>query len=166
MPVLQLDKPKVFKGIKEAPILLLLLVLFSAIALNWIYINFFIGAFSIPGNNTSGVVDSLTILSLLKLAFIGLGIIFWIGRFRPWHLGMGWKNFKTGVLATFFLWAMLQLAQVAYGMLTSSDLAYMNHWQNFRGIQMIAAFAFYAIGKAIFDELTYRGLLLPELHLK
>ncbi len=167
MPLLQLDRPKkVFRGIKEAPLLLLLLVLFSDITFNWLYVNFLKEAFSIPGIYTSGVVDSLAILSLMKLAFVGLGVIFWIGRFRPWHLGMGWKDFKTGLLATFFLWSMLQLVQVSYGMLSSTNLGYLNHWQNLGGIQMLSSFVFYAIGKAFFDELVYRGLLLPQLHLK
>lgn len=146
--------------------LLLLLVLFSDIAFNWLYINFFRDAFSVPGLYTAGVVDSLAVLSLLKISFVVFGVVFWIGRFRGHHLGLGWKKFQTGLIAVLLLWAMLQLAEVAYGMLTSTNLGYMNTWQNTGVASILGGFALYAIGKAFFDELTYRGLLLPQIHLK
>ncbi len=146
--------------------LLLLLVLLSDIAFNWLYINFLRGAFSIPESYTSGVVDSLGILSLLKIAFVCMGVIFWTGRFRSRHLGLEWSKFKTGILTTLFLWAMLQFAQAAYGLLFSSELGFQGTWQRTGSIQIIGGFFLYAIGKAFFDELTYRGLLLPQLHLK
>lgn len=166
MPVLELEKPRVFRDVKEAPMILLLLVLFSDITFNWLYINFFRGAFSLPGIYTEGIVDSLFVLSLIKVAFVGFGVMFWIGQFRGRHLGLGWKKFKTGVLATFFIWAMLQLIIVAYDMITASELGYFSNWQGTGSINIIGGFILYAIGKAFFDELTYRGLLLPQLHLK
>ena len=166
MPVLELEKPKVFRDVKEAPMLLLLLVLLSDIAFNWLYVNFLRDAFSIPGMYTDGVVDSLLVLSLLKLAFVVLGVVFWIGGFRGRHLGMEWRKYKTGILATFFLWATLQFSQVAYGMVTSSELGYLSNWQSTGSAHIIGGFILYTIGKAFFDELTYRGLLLPQIHLK
>lgn len=146
--------------------ILLLLVLFSDITFNWLYINFFRGAFSLPGIYTEGIVDSLFVLSLIKVAFVGFGVMFWIGQFRGRHLGLGWGKFKTGVLATFFIWAMLQLIIVAYDMITASELGYFSNWQGTGSINIIGGFILYAVGKAFFDELTYRGLLLPQLHLK
>lgn len=166
MPVLELEKPRVFRNVKEAPMILLLLVLFSDIAFNWLYINFLRGAFSLPGVYTDGVIDSLFVLSLIKGAFVGFGVIFWIGQFRSRHLGLGWEKFKVGMLATCFLWAMLQLIIVAYDMITASEISYFSNWQGTGSINILGGFVLYAIGKAFFDELTYRGLLLPQLHLK
>ncbi|MEM8486965.1 MAG: CPBP family glutamic-type intramembrane protease [Bacteroidota bacterium] len=166
MPLLTLEKPKVFRDVKEAPMLLLLLVLLSDITFNWLYINFFRDAFAIPEVYTSGVVDSLFVLSIIKIAFVVLGVVFWIGRFRGRHLGLGWSKLKEGLIATFFIWAILQAVQVAYGMVVSTEVGYHIDWQQEGALKIIGAFILYAIGKAFFDELTYRGLLLPQLHLK
>ncbi len=147
--------------------LLLLLVILSDVAFNWLYVNFLKNAFSIPGVYTNGIVDSLFVLSFLKLAFIGLGVIVWIGRFRGRHLGLEWNRFKFGLLTTFFLWAALQIVEFSYGLLvSSSEVAYYSNWEQTGSVKILSGFLLYAIGKACFDELTYRGLLLPQLHLK
>ncbi len=166
MPVLELERPRVFRSVTEAPMLLLLLVLLSDITFNWLYINFFRDAFSVPAVYTNGIVDSLVILRLLKTAFVVFGVVFWIGGFRARHLGLGWKNFKKGLLVTFFLWAMLQIVQVTYGALTSSQLENWRVWDQTGSLKIVSGFVLYAIGKALFDEIIYRGLFLPQLHLK
>ena len=166
MSILQLERPKVFRDVKEAPILLLFLILFSDIAFNWLYVNVLKQAFSIPSIYTNGLISPLHVLSMLKIAFIVGGIIFWIARFRLYHLGMAWKNIKMGILTTFFLWSMLQITQIIYNYLTQGRIGFLNDSNQEHLLLVLGTFAIYIISKALFDEITYRGLLLPQFHLK
>ncbi len=166
MSILQLEKPKVFRDVKEAPILLLFLILFSDIAFNWLYVNVLQQAFSVPSYYTGGLISPLHVLSFLKTAFVVAGIIFWIARFRPFHLGMAWKNIKMGLLTTFFFWSMLQITQITYNYLSQGRIGFLNGWNQEHLILVLGTFVVYTLTKALFDEITYRGLLMPQFHLK
>lgn len=166
MSLLTLESPRVYTRIKEASFLLLLLVLFSDVTFNWLYVNFLKDAFSVPALYTEGILDSTFILNLVKTAFIVTGVIFWIGTFRMRHLGLKSNNFKAGLLSLFFLWALLQIVQVTYGLLTSSNVGTVTEWDQAGPIPIISGFLLFAIGKAFFDETVYRGFLMPQMHLK
>lgn len=166
MSLLELERPKVFKNVKEAPMLLLLLTLLADISFNWLYIHFFREAFAVPGVYTNELIQPLFVLSALKLAFIVVGIVFWIGRFKPFHLGISWKNLKFGLLTTFFMWAILQIAQIADSLLTQGQIDYFNTINSVSAALFLGNFLLFAAGKAFFDEVIYRGLLLPQFHLK
>ena len=166
MPLLQLERPRVFKDVKEAPMLLLLVILLADIAFNWLYINFYREAFSVPGIYTRNVVEPLFILSAFKLGFIVVGLAYWIGRFRHYHLGISKKNFYFALLTAFFLWSIMQLVQIIDGLVTQGRIGYLNTVDGVSTVLVIASFLLLAAGKAFFDEVTYRGILLPQLHLK
>ena len=166
MALLQLERRKVFKNVKEAPVVLLLIILIVDISFNWLYIHALSDAFAIPGLYTRGVIQPLFVLSVLKLCFIVGGLMVWIGRFRPFHIGLTWKNLKFGILTTFFLWALLQAVQVADSLYSLGSIGYLSSLDGLSWLLYAAHFLFFAVTKAFFDEAVYRGLLLPQLHLK
>ena len=166
MPTLTLARPKVFKDVKEAPALVLIFILASEIGLNWLYVNLLYGAFSIPATLTEGVVSPLIVLSMVKLFFIVFGVVFWIGQFNKWHLGLNITNFKTSILSTFFLWVFLQAALMLFSVFSNQENLFLSSQNIERFLLLLGSFFVFAITKALYDEIVYRSLILPQFHLK
>lgn len=166
MPLLELEKPRIFKGVKEAPVLLLLIILLADICFNWLYVHVYREAFSVPGLYTGNLIQPLFVLSALKLTFVAAGLAIWIGGFRRRHLGMSWKHLKVGLLTTAFLWAMIQLVQIVDSVVSRGRIGYISTPEGAAIPIVIGQFLLFAAGKALYDELIYRGLLMPQMHLK
>ena len=166
MPILAEDQPKVFRNVKEAPAIILILILTSEIGLNWLYVHFLYDAFKVPALHTSSLITPLVVLSFLKLMFIVLGVIFWIGNFKPDHLGASSKNMKVGILSTVFTWSLMQLAFISYSFIAKESITFFPVIDQHSILFHIGSFFLFAMTKALYDEAVYRGLFLPQLHLK
>ncbi len=146
--------------------LLLLIVLLADLLFNRLYLSFFHYPLDALGAYTNGRLEPLASLSILKLMFITVGIVVWIGRFRTRDLGLWVKNIPSGILAAVFLWAFLQLAMLIAGLLSTGFIRFADGWEGMTPLYTTAGIVVFALTKALFDEITYRGLLLPQLHTK
>ncbi len=161
-----LDGPRVFRNVKETPAVLLILILFSELGLNWLYLNVLYGALSVPVLYTRNLVQPLFLLSFLKGLFIVAGIVFWIGRFNAKELGIQAKNLKMGILSTFFLWALIQIALIGWSSLQDQGIVFLNS-EGLRDTLILAgSFLLFAVTKAFFDEVVYRALLISQVYFK
>ena len=157
---------QVLKGVKEAPALVIFLIFVSEIGLNWLYVNFLYEPFSVPASLTDGLVQPIFVLSFLKAAFIILGVVFWIGKFNNHDLGATFVKFRTGIITAFFLWALLQLVMIGVGALSSTSGALFTGLTEKNPLYYLGTFILFAFSKALYDEVIYRGLVLPQFHLK
>ena len=166
MPTLTAAHRAVFKGVKEAPALILFLIFVSEIGLNWLYVHFLFPAFSVPASLTYNLMQPLFVLSLLKVAFIILGVVFWIGKFTPHHIGATLSDFSAGMISAFFLWAVLQLGMVLISSLSPEGLTFLTGQSGVNPLFLLGTFVLFALSKALYDEIIYRALVLPQFLIK
>ena len=166
MSVTAVDQAKAHKSVKEAPSIVLFLIFVSEIGFNWLYVNFLYDAFSVPASHTSGFFQPLFVLSFLKSAFIILGIVFWIGKFGAKHLGITPGKFKFGLLSTLFFWSLIQLCFILLGSMTEQGVVFLSSISDVQPLFAVGTFMLFAFSKALYDEVIYRGLVLPQFLLK
>ena len=166
MHVTAVDQPPAFKNVKEAPSVVLFLIFVSEIGLNWLYVNFLYDAFAVPASHTDGLVQPLFVLSFLKCAFIILGIAFWIGKFNVKHLGITGTHLKIGLLSTFFFWSLIQISLIILSSMSDQGIVFLSDFFESQPLYIVGTFLLFATSKALYDEIIYRGLILPQFHLK
>jgi membrane protease YdiL (CAAX protease family) len=159
-------RTRLFRDVREAPMLLLLVVLLVDLLLNRLYILLLHYPLDTLQDVTGGLIGPLVSLSFIKIAFIAIGLILWIGHFKPSELGLWILNVPTGLLATVFLWAFLQLSMMIAGLLSEGFVRFSSAMEGLEPLRGIGLLALYAVTKALFDEIVYRGLLIPQLHSK
>ena len=166
MSISTVDRPQVFKNVKEAPSIVLFLIFVSEIGLNWLYVNFLYDAFSVPATHTDGLVQPLFVLSFLKCAFIILGVAFWIGKFGTRHLGLTADKFKIGLISTFFFWSLLQIILILLSSVSQQGVVFQTISPGSQPLYIVGAFLLFTFSKALYDEVIYRSLVLPQFLIK
>jgi hypothetical protein len=151
---------------REAPMLLLLVVLALDVLFNRLYLSFFHFPLDALQDVTEGLVEPLLSLSFLKNIFILAGLVFWIGRFQPRELGLWSRNIPSSLFAALFLWALLQSAMLVTCFLSEGYIRFTDQWEGWAPLRAVLTLAVFALTKAFYDETIYRGLLLPQLHVK
>ena len=166
MSTLTAAQRAVLKRAKEAPAIVIFLIFVSEIGLNWLFVNFLYGAFSVPSTLTDGLIQPLFVLSLLKVAFIILGVVVWIGKFRSFQLGATLTDFKIGLISTFFFWSLLQLIFIAIGSISPGGITFLTGQTGTNPLLVLGTFVLFAFSKALYDEVIYRSLVLPQFLIK
>lgn len=159
-------RTRLFRDVREAPMLLLLIVLLVDLLLNRLYISFLHYPLDTLLDISGGLIGPLVSLSFIKIAFIAIGLILWIGHFKPRELGLWIRNVPAGLLAAVFLWALLQLTMMIAGFLSEGFIRFSSAMEGLEPLRGIALLVLFAVTKALFDEIVYRGLLIPQLHTK
>ncbi|MEZ4700164.1 MAG: CPBP family intramembrane glutamic endopeptidase [Rhodothermales bacterium] len=159
-------RTRLFRHVREAPMLLLLIVLLVDLFLNRLYLSFFHYPLDAIQDISSGMVGPLLSLSFIKIAFIVVGVVIWIGRFKPRELGLWVRNIPAGILTTVFLWAAMQASMMLAAFLSQGFVRFSDAMEGLNPLWSMATLVVFALSKAMFDEITYRGLLLPQLHTK
>lgn len=120
---------------------------------------------------TGGLVNDTLVANFLLLAIIVVGIMFVWGKLGPRDVGLRREHLGTGVLMTAVLWLFAQLGIVAWqaifggpvgpgGPLDPNPL-----WE--RGATVaIGTLIAQLLGNALYEEITFRGFLLPQIYLK
>jgi hypothetical protein len=103
------------------------------------------------------------ILHLLAFALVICVVVVGLGRQRFHDLGLRPALFWPGVMVAVAVWCVAQIVIVAIVLVTSGGLAVHSAWRE-KGGTLLVTFAGNLIGTAVFEEVTYRGFLLPELY--
>ncbi len=159
-------RTRLFRDVREAPMLLLLIVLLVDLLLNRLYLSVLHYPLDTLQDISGGLIGPLISLSFVKIAFIAVGLILWIGHFKPRELGLWTRNIPAGLLATVFLWAFLQMAMMIAGFLSEGFVRFSGAMDGLEPLRGAGLLALFAVTKALFDETVYRGLLIPQLHTK
>ena len=149
MSISTVDRPQVFKNVKEAPSIVLFLIFVSEIGLNWLYVNFFYDAFSVPASHTDGLIQPLFVLSFLKCAFIILGVAFWIGKFGAKHLCMTGEKLKIGLISTFFFWSVLQIILILVSSVTERGIVFHSISSGPQPLFIVGTFLIFCLFKSL-----------------
>jgi membrane protease YdiL (CAAX protease family) len=120
---------------------------------------------------TGGLINDTLVANFFLLAIIVGGIMFAWGKLGPRDVGLRRENLGTGVLMTAVLWLVAQVGIVAWQAIFGGpvgpggpfDLNPL--WQHGATV-VIGLLVAQLLGNALYEEITFRGFLLPQLYLK
>jgi uncharacterized protein len=92
---------------------------------------------------------------------IVIGIFFLLGRLRPIDVGLERNKLLSAALFAFVLWGLGQLAVILFGLIIGEAVVLQP-----RGAFILYAFLGQVLGNALYEEIAFRGFLLPQLYLK
>lgn len=108
-------------------------------------------------------LDTLT-ANLISLALLVLGLLFVLGRLRPGDVGLRARNIGTGLAFTVVYFGLLQLALLAFARLGGFEA--LNLWTRVGALTAAYLLLAQLVGNALYEEIAFRGFLLPQLFLK
>src|SRR5690606_18076529 len=93
-----------------------------------------------------------------------MGLLFLVGRLRPADVGLRARDIGAGLIFTALYFGLLQLLLLSYASLSGAQVV--NLWA--RAGAVTAAYLLLAqlLGNALYEEVAFRGFLLPQLFLK
>lgn len=108
------------------------------------------------------LLDTLT-ANLLGLALLVVGLLFTVGKLKPRDVGLRATDLRSGLLFTAVFFVLLQLVLLVVAQVTRAEAV--GTWTRL-GLGT-AAYLLLAqlIGNALYEEIAFRGFLLPQLFL-
>ena len=102
--------------------------------------------------------------NLLALLLLVTGLLFLVGQLKPSDVGLRAKDLLGGLLFTALYFALLQAALVGYANVTG--LQVVNQWARLGAATATYLLVAQFIGNALYEEVAFRGFLLPQLFIK
>lgn len=114
---------------------------------------------------TNGLINETLIANLAIVIIEVVIVVMWLGKLKLADIGLIWSRLRTGLVFTFALWALVEIAEIAIGLIKTGTVKLNPDWNQYT-LTLIGAFIAQALGNALREEIGYRGFLLPQLHLK
>jgi hypothetical protein len=166
MALYTLTQPRLFRGIREVSLVLLIAAPALDVLFTRIYLRFLQDPLNLLQNATRGILSPLLVLNALKLLFVVVGLIIWICRLRKKDLGLQKANLHPALLFVPSLWFAMQGILALMALSRPEGVRIMQDWYQLGPLPLIADFTAMLLGTALFTEITYRGFLLPQVYLK
>jgi membrane protease YdiL (CAAX protease family) len=123
------------------------------------------GLFDHPIAATHGLVDEALLCSAAALVVIAGGILFGIGRLKPRHVGLSAGKLPAALAVTLTLWLLMQLAILIIGLIHAGTITLHPDWAEYQATRVFGQLIGQLFGNALFEEIAYRGFLLPQIFL-
>jgi membrane protease YdiL (CAAX protease family) len=117
-------------------------------------------------SSTNGLVDATLLCSAVALLVIVGGIVFGIGKLRPGQVGLHAGRLPLGLGVTLALWLLAQFVGLSAGLIDAGSIAIHRNWPALGAAWIVGALIGQLFGNALFEEIAYRGFLLPQVYLK
>jgi membrane protease YdiL (CAAX protease family) len=156
----------VFTGIRQVRWTVLVLFVVMAAALTTAAVaSFRWGLLDWVVFGTRGLINETLAANLILLALLVGGVIFFIGRLRPSDLGLVKSGLAPAAGLVLLVWLAAQAAQALSLWSTGGEVALNPLWER-RGVSVVLGLLFaQLLGNALYEEIAYRGFLLPQIHL-
>lgn len=115
---------------------------------------------------TGGLIRPTLLYNMIPLFLIVVGIILWAGKLRLRDVGLMHSRLPLAFFMTSAVWMTTQLVLVIASLITTSPVAPHNSWQITGFLSVIGNFIAQLFGNALYEEVAFRGFLLPQLYLK
>lgn len=115
---------------------------------------------------TNGLVSAMLMCSAVALVGIGGGILLGVGRLGAHDVGLRAANVPIGLAVTLALWVLLQVSELLMGLIGRGGIAFHHDWATSGAPWVAGGLIGQLFGNALFEEIAYRGFLLPQLYLK
>lgn len=113
----------------------------------------------------SGWRENLFLFAVLLLVAVG-GVIFGIGGLRPADVGLRRDKLIQALIVTVTVWSIMQLFAAVEDVATTGTIVIDSSWTRSGVGRTLAWTAAMFLGAALFEEISYRGFLFPQLYLK
>ncbi len=154
-------------GTREVSIWVLALLYLVNLAGNSIATLVFASGMLAPIVRTTGGLINETLVFNLGLLAVGVGVVLMgMGRLAPAEFGLSPRTLPLALSATAAIWLVAQAILAISSLAIGGTLAPNPLWAR-AGISAILGFLIGQLfGNALFEEIAYRGVLLPQLRLK
>jgi membrane protease YdiL (CAAX protease family) len=120
---------------------------------------------------TGGLVNDTLVANFFLLVIIVVGIMFAWGKVGPRDVGLRREHLGTGLLMIAVLWLFAQLGivvwQAAFGGPVGAGGPFdINPLWERGATVVVGALIAQVLGNALYEEITFRGFLLPQIYLK
>lgn len=105
--------------------------------------------------------ENLNLFVLLLIVTVG-GVAFLMGRLRPAHVGLRGRKLIEGIAVTLLAWSAMQ----AWPFIASGTAEYSLTWSDPGVLATLRWTAVMFLATALWEEVAFRGFLLPQLYLK
>jgi len=141
--------------------LVLLLLFFAS---DRFYVRIFL-----PLQEATGGLINLTFLNycVLFIVIVG-GLLFGVAKLKPGDVGLRLPDLLPGIVVTAFAWITIQLVALVLNLAAFGHITFDRVWLVPLGTtSMLGAILFgQLLGNALFEEMTWRGFLLPQCYFK
>jgi membrane protease YdiL (CAAX protease family) len=153
------------RGARRGTLIIFIIAHFALTAV--VNLVFFAGnAFRPLASATGGLLTGSLIANLIFIAVLVGVIIVFGGRLRLSDLGLAPRRLPADLLAALGLWSAAQIIHLAAGWWTSGTVAINPEWMERGAGFMLGLLLMQIVGNALFEEIAYRGFLLPQLYLR
>ncbi len=105
--------------------------------------------------------ENLSLFASLLLVTVG-GVVFMMGRLRPADVGLRGSRLVEGLVVTLLIWCVMQ----AWPYIASGNAEYARAWTSSGLFPVLRWTAVMFLATALWEEIAFRGFLLPQLYLK
>lgn len=157
--------PEPIRRARRTTIIIFLFAHFTLTAV--VNLVFFAGnAFRPLASATGGLFTGSLLANLVFIAALVLVIILGVGRLRLYDIGLVRRNIMPGVVYTVGLWLVAQIVHLLAGLVTYGTVSLNAEWLTYGVGFMIGLLLTQIFGNALFEEIAYRGFLVPQLYLR
>lgn len=112
---------------------------------------------------THGLVNATLIANLIMILLIVYFLLHKGGRLSFKDLGLKKGRMTAAILATLGLWLILQLVNLIFGLIAEGKPMMDAAWGKYEFTVMLGLVISQLFGNCLFEEITYRGFLLPQV---
>ncbi len=157
--------PEPIRRARRTTIIIFLFAHFTLTAV--VNLVFFAGnAFRPLASATGGLFTGSLLANLVFIAALVLVIILGVGRLRLYDIGLVRRNIMPGLIYTVGLWLVAQIVHLLAGLATYGTVSLNAEWLTYGVGFMIGLLLTQIFGNALFEEIAYRGFLVPQLYLR
>jgi CAAX protease family protein len=159
-------QPFMFEHVRRTPFRAILLFIIvnaaAAAAINFVF--FPHRVFEPIETATHQIFNESLVVNLLMLIVLAGGVILRFGRLHPADVGLVGGRLKSGVLLTLLVWGTAQLVHLLFGLAETGKVRLDPSWTQNGVATIIGLLIAQIFGNALYEEIAFRGFLLPQLY--
>lgn len=115
---------------------------------------------------TSGLVNPTLLAGLAGILIIGIGVILAFSRLKWEDIGIRRSLLPQAALIVLLIWVVIQLIGAAIRFATTGGLSLDRSWSQIGLLAMLGLLIGQLFGNSLFEEIAFRGFLLPQIYFK
>lgn len=115
---------------------------------------------------TSGLLNATLQANVVMIVVLVGGVLMAWGKLRPPDLGLIWAGLPRAALLTLLIWLIVQGVLALVAATNGQPIALDATWTQFGAAPVLGALIGQLFGNALFEEIGYRGFMLPQAYLR